>query len=67
MKRKLGFNLHGEDEYKIFQDMILSEKGVECSVVITAHTISIRTESYADYVLAKSVVKPRTGLEIVRG
>jgi hypothetical protein len=40
---------------------------VEATVVITAHTISIRTGSYADYVMAKSVVKPRTSLEIVRG
>lgn len=65
--RKPSFNLYGEDAYKTWQDLILKEKHVECTVVISSHTISIRTESWADYYLAKSVVKSRTSLEIVRG
>jgi hypothetical protein len=66
MNRKQGFNLHGADMYKQFQDLIFADSGVECSVVVGSHCISIRTKDYADYVIAKSVIKGRTGLDIVR-
>lgn len=58
----------GDREYMKWQNLIEDScPGLKCSVVVRPFQISIRTDSYADFLLAKSVVSKRTGLEVVRG
>jgi hypothetical protein len=69
-KRIEGFNARnqGDHEYMKWQNLIEDScPGLRCTVIMRPHTISIRTDSYTDYLLARSVVVKRTGLEVVRG
>lgn len=54
------------DEAK-WENLIEDECRVKRSVVVMQKAILIRTDSYVDFVIAKSVVSKRTGLEVVRG
>jgi hypothetical protein len=57
----------GQHDYMAWQNIIEESCGVKCTVVVTDKAISIRTESYPDYLLAKSEVSKRTGMKVVRG
>jgi hypothetical protein len=57
----------GHLPYMQWQNLIEEMCGVQCTVKVELKQISIRTADYADFVLAKSVVSKRTGLEVVRG
>lgn len=57
--------VYQENAYEFFHDMIEQKAKVECTVFVSADTISLRTKSYADYVMAKSAIQGSTGLKIV--
>lgn len=53
--------------YEIFQDEITAKQpGLKCTVVVTPQHISIRTENYPDFLLARSAIKGMTSLDIIR-
>lgn len=56
----------GEMEYQRFQQSILDKTGVLCTVMIRAGIVSIRTENYIDFILARSAVRGMTSLDIIR-
>lgn len=49
------------------ENAVLREKGVICSIKIVDETAKITAHDYPDYVMARSVVSKRTGLEVIRG
>jgi len=58
----------GVHEYQSCQNLIEDScPGLRCTVIMRPHTISIRTETLADYYVAASIVRKRTELEVVRG
>lgn len=56
----------GEYEYQRLQQTILYKTGVTCTVMVRAGIVSIRTESLADFYLAKSVIRGSTSGQIIR-
>lgn len=56
----------GEREYERLQQMILDRTGVVCTIVVKTSTISIRCNDYADYVMAKAIIRQHTSKEIIR-
>lgn len=54
-------------ERNILEDAILAATGISCSVRVTPDQVKIKAPSYADYILAKSVIKDRVNAGIIRG
>lgn len=54
------------NESQSFEDAVMRQYGVQCSVTIKEKEIRVKTRDYTDYIFAKSVIKQRTGLEVVR-
>lgn len=54
------------NEYEHLQEKIEAFTGVKCSVLCKPEYVSIRTENYADFYLAKSTIKGCVSLPIVR-
>ena len=48
------------------EDLILRKANVHCTATIDDNNITLRTESYIDFVLAKSVIRGANSLEVVR-
>jgi hypothetical protein len=45
------------NEYERLQDKIRLETGVDCSILVKPHCVSIMAASYPDYVLARKCIK----------
>lgn len=56
----------GSREYERLQQTILDKTRVVCTVLVRAGIVSIRTESLADFYLAKSAIKDMASGEIIR-
>lgn len=56
----------GERAYERLQSEIQRKEGVECSVVVFPDRVSIRTATYADFLLAKRAIKGSVNLPICR-
>jgi hypothetical protein len=59
-------HFQGEEEYMHWQNLIEDKAGVKCTVVVKGGCISIRTKDYADYVMARAVIRQGTSKEISR-
>ncbi len=60
-------NSNGQRLYMELENLIFDHAGVQCTVYVrTPGHISIRTKDYADFLIAKSVIKGRTSKEILR-
>ncbi len=57
---------HRKAEYEILQELIFDKSGVVCTAMIKDRIISLRTKDYADFLIARSVIKGRTSKEILR-
>lgn len=57
---------HVRNQYEHWQDLIEEKASVTCTVRVFPDSISIKTKDLADFYLAKSAIKGRTNLEIVR-
>ncbi|MEY2500603.1 MAG: hypothetical protein QOI07_937 [Verrucomicrobiota bacterium] len=43
--------------YERLQQQILDQTGIAATVIVRPHNVTIRTETYADFVLAKAAIK----------
>ncbi len=60
-------NSTGQRLYHELENLIFDHAGVQCTVFVrTPGHISIRTKDYADFLIAKSVIKGRVSKEILR-
>ncbi len=59
-------NSTGQRLYHELENRIFDEAGVQSTVVVKNGHISIRTKDYADFLIARSVIKGRTSKEIWR-
>jgi hypothetical protein len=57
---------HGAQEYMKWQNIIFDTTGVSCTILVKPECISIRTRDYTDFILARSAIKGRTKLPIIR-
>lgn len=54
-------------EYMRLQNAVEDECGVQCTILVKpGECISVKTQDWADFYLARSVINPRTILPIVR-
>jgi hypothetical protein len=56
----------GTRAYEQFQQRILDKTGVACTVIVRPHNVTIRTATYADFVLAKAAIKGSVSVPILR-
>jgi hypothetical protein len=58
---------HFEDreEHERLQDAVRLASGVVVTIVCKSNEISVRAKDYTDFIMAKSVIKQRSGLPIV--
>ena len=56
----------GEREYQRLQEIILSEKGVACTVLVTPAYVSVKAASYGEFLLAKLAIKGRVTVPIIQ-
>ncbi len=60
-------NSTGQRLYMELENLIFDHAGVQCTVFVrTPGHISIRTKDYADFLIARSVIKDRVSKEIYR-
>lgn len=52
--------------YEQLQQTILDKTGVVCTILVKPGIVSIRTESLADFYLAKAAIKGMASGEIIR-
>lgn len=57
---------YGDEEYMKWQELVREHAGVNVTIKCSPSRISVRSESYADYVLARSVLAGRTSKEVYR-
>lgn len=58
----------GSREYQRLENRILEKTGIVCSILVTPGLISIRCQSYPDFLLAKLAIKDLAkGRNIVQG
>ncbi len=56
----------GEYEYLHLQNLIFDKTRVVCHVKVHKDLVNIRTKDYADFLIARSVIKDRVSKEIYR-
>lgn len=54
------------NESQALEDAVMTAFGVQCFVRIKKDEVSVRTQDYPDFVMARSIIRQRTGLEVVR-
>lgn len=59
------YHFQGVGEHQQLENLIEDKAGVRCFVEVQGGSLKIRTKSYTDYVLARSVIKGRTSLVIL--
>jgi hypothetical protein len=55
---------HQHNAYEVLQDLIAMETKVRCTVRVEPGHVSIRTSTYADFLLAKAAIRGRTSQPI---
>lgn len=58
-------NHHQFNRYEVLQDMIARETKVICTVRVQPECVSIRCATYADFVMAKAVIRGRVSVPVV--